>query len=57
MAALTSSLRARWRGLEMTPEDGIVRSALNISKEVRTDSEIFLKVSSEEEEGIRMRSV
>ena len=57
MAALTSSLRARQRGLETTPEDGIAQSALNVCREVRTDSERFLKASSEEEEAIRMKSV
>ena len=50
MAALTSSLRARQRGLEMTPEDRMVQSALKVCKEVQTDSERFLKASSEEEE-------
>ena len=56
-AALTSSLRARQRGLETTPEDGMAWSALNVCKEVQTDSERFLKASSEEEEAIRMKSV
>ena len=46
MAAFTSSLRARWRGLETTPEDGMAQSALKVCKEVQTDSERFLKVSS-----------
>ena len=57
MAALTSSLRVRQRGLETTPEDGMVQSALKVCKEVQTDSERFLKASSEEEEAIRMKSV
>ena len=57
MAALTSSLRARRKGLETTPEDGIAQSALNICKEVQTDSERSLKASSEEEEAIEMKSV
>ena len=33
-AALTSSLRARQRRLETTPEDGMVRSALKVCKEL-----------------------
>ena len=56
MTALTSSLRARQKGLEMTPEDGIAWSALKVCKEVQTDSEIFLKASSEEEEVIVVKS-
>ena len=56
MAAFTSSLRARQRELEMTPEDGMVWSALKVCKEVQMDSERFLKVSSEEEV-MRMKSV
>ena len=56
MAAFMSSLRARQRELEMPPEDRMVQSALKVCKEVQTDSERFLKASSEEEEVMMMKS-
>ena len=57
MAAFMSSLRARQRELETTPEDGMAQSALKVCKEVQTDSERFLKASSEDEEVMRVKSV
>ena len=41
----------------MTPEDGMVQSVLKVCKEVQMDSERFLKVSSEEEEVMIVKSV
>ena len=41
MAAFMNSLRARQRGVETTPEDGMAQSALKVCKEVQMTQRAF----------------